>query len=89
MAFDYDLFVIGGGSGGVRAGRVASQNGAKVALAEEFRMGGTCVIRGCVPKKLMVFASHFGAAFRWARDHGEAYSCGNWRASGEARCAGQ
>ncbi|MCB1342926.1 MAG: glutathione-disulfide reductase [Pseudooceanicola sp.] len=60
MAFDYDLFVIGGGSGGVRAARVAaSETGAKVALAEEDRYGGTCVIRGCVPKKLMVFASEF------------------------------
>lgn len=57
--FDYDLFVIGGGSGGVRAGRVAAETGAKVALAEESRMGGTCVIRGCVPKKLMVFASTY------------------------------
>jgi glutathione reductase (NADPH) len=56
--FDYDLFVIGGGSGGVRAARVAAgETGAKVALAEESRYGGTCVIRGCVPKKLMVFAS--------------------------------
>lgn len=70
MAFDFDLFVIGGGSGGVRAGRVASQNGAKVGLAEEFRMGGTCVIRGCVPKKLMVFASHFGEAAKDAREYG-------------------
>ena len=61
MAFDYDLFVIGGGSGGVRAARVAAgENGAKVALAEESRYGGTCVIRGCVPKKLMVFASSYG-----------------------------
>ncbi|CUJ86257.1 Glutathione amide reductase [Shimia thalassica] len=60
MAFDYDLFVIGGGSGGVRAARVAAQEGAKVALAEEERYGGTCVIRGCVPKKLMVFASEYG-----------------------------
>lgn len=60
MAFDYDLFVIGGGSGGVRAARVAAgETGAKVALAEESRYGGTCVIRGCVPKKLMVFASSF------------------------------
>jgi glutathione reductase (NADPH) len=60
MAFDYDLFVIGGGSGGVRAARVAAgENGAKVALAEEDRYGGTCVIRGCVPKKLMVFASGY------------------------------
>ncbi len=58
MAFDFDLFVIGGGSGGVRAARIAaSEGGARVALAEESRMGGTCVIRGCVPKKLMVFAS--------------------------------
>lgn len=60
MAFDYDLFVIGGGSGGVRAARVAAgENGAKVGLAEEDRYGGTCVIRGCVPKKLMVFASGY------------------------------
>ncbi len=59
MAFDYDLFVIGGGSGGVRAARVAAATGANVALAEEYRMGGTCVIRGCVPKKLMVFASGY------------------------------
>ncbi len=58
--YDYDLFVIGGGSGGVRAARVAAgEAGAKVALAEEDRYGGTCVIRGCVPKKLMVFASEF------------------------------
>ncbi|MBV7410255.1 glutathione-disulfide reductase [Maritimibacter sp. DP1N21-5] len=68
--FDYDLFVIGGGSGGVRAGRVAAETGAKVALAEEFRMGGTCVIRGCVPKKLMVFASKFGPAVEDARRFG-------------------
>jgi glutathione reductase (NADPH) len=68
--FDYDLFVIGGGSGGVRAGRVAAQGGAKVGLAEEFRMGGTCVIRGCVPKKLMVFASQFGPATDAARAYG-------------------
>ncbi|MCK0138282.1 glutathione-disulfide reductase [Aliiroseovarius sp. F47248L] len=68
--FDYDLFVIGGGSGGVRAGRVAAEGGAKVALAEEFRMGGTCVIRGCVPKKLMVFASQYGPAADAARAYG-------------------
>ncbi len=60
MSFDFDLFVIGGGSGGVRAARLAaSEAGAKVGLAEEYRMGGTCVIRGCVPKKLMVFASGY------------------------------
>ena len=68
--FDYDLFVIGGGSGGVRAARVAAATGAKVGLAEEFRMGGTCVIRGCVPKKLMVFASEYGEAFADARAYG-------------------
>ena len=70
MTFDYDLFVIGGGSGGVRAARVASATGAKVALAEEFRMGGTCVIRGCVPKKLMVFASGYSEMFDDARAYG-------------------
>ncbi|MBW6418207.1 glutathione-disulfide reductase [Celeribacter sp. PS-C1] len=59
MDFDYDLFVIGGGSGGVRAARLTAAGGQKVAMAEEFRMGGTCVIRGCVPKKLMVFASQY------------------------------
>jgi glutathione reductase (NADPH) len=57
--FDVDLFVIGGGSGGVRAARIAAGHGARVMLAEEHRVGGTCVIRGCVPKKLMVYASHF------------------------------
>lgn len=61
--FDYDLFVIGAGSGGVRAGRIAARYGAKVAVAEEYRVGGTCVIRGCVPKKLFVHASHFAEAF--------------------------
>ena len=68
--FDYDLFVIGGGSGGVRAARVASAGGAKVALAEESRLGGTCVIRGCVPKKLMVFASSYREGFSDARAYG-------------------
>ena len=58
-SFDFDLFTIGAGSGGVRASRMAAQFGAKVAIAEEYRVGGTCVIRGCVPKKLFVYASHF------------------------------
>lgn len=57
--FDYDLIVIGGGSGGVRAARISAGHGAKVAICEEFRYGGTCVIRGCVPKKMFVYASHF------------------------------
>jgi glutathione reductase (NADPH) len=68
--FDYDLFVIGGGSGGVRAARVAAQRGVKVALAEEDRYGGTCVIRGCVPKKLMVFASEYAGLAEEARAYG-------------------
>jgi glutathione reductase (NADPH) len=69
--FDIDLFVIGGGSGGVRAARIAAGHGARVMIAEEYRMGGTCVIRGCVPKKLLVYASHFhqdiedAAGFGW------------------------
>jgi glutathione reductase (NADPH) len=61
--FDYDLFVIGAGSGGVRAARIAAGYGAKVAVAEEYRVGGTCVIRGCVPKKLLVYASRFADEF--------------------------
>ena len=68
--FDYDLFVIGGGSGGVRAARVAAETGARVALAEEYRMGGTCVIRGCVPKKILVYASAFSREFEDARGFG-------------------
>jgi len=68
--FDYDLFVIGGGSGGVRAARVAAQRGVRVALAEEDRYGGTCVIRGCVPKKLMVFASEYAGMVDEARAYG-------------------
>lgn len=71
MDFDYDLFVIGGGSGGVRAARVAAADaGARVALAEKDRYGGTCVIRGCVPKKLMVFASEFVSLPERARGYG-------------------
>src|ERR1700754_2058024 len=69
--FDVDLFVIGGGSGGVRAARIAAGYGARVMVAEEYRMGGTCVIRGCVPKKLFVMGSHVrheiadAAGFGW------------------------
>ncbi|MBD0865702.1 MAG: glutathione-disulfide reductase [Rhodobacteraceae bacterium] len=71
MSFDYDLFVIGGGSGGVRAARVAAaETGAKVALSEKDRYGGTCVIRGCVPKKLMVFASGYRELIKDARSYG-------------------
>jgi len=68
--YDVDLFVIGGGSGGVRASRVAAQHGARVMLAEEYRVGGTCVIRGCVPKKLLVYASRFRAEFEDAAGFG-------------------
>lgn len=70
MAYDYDLFVIGAGSGGVRASRISSSLGAKVAIAEEYRVGGTCVIRGCVPKKLFVYASHFAEDFEDAKNYG-------------------
>jgi glutathione reductase (NADPH) len=59
MTYDYDLFIIGAGSGGVRAARISAGHGARVAVAEEYRVGGTCVIRGCVPKKLLVYGSHF------------------------------
>src|SRR5438874_13163248 len=68
---DFDLFVIGAGSGGVRASRLAAAYGARVAIAEEYKVGGTCVIRGCVPKKLLVYGAHFAedledaAMFGW------------------------
>ncbi|MGL1921716.1 MAG: glutathione-disulfide reductase [Hyphomicrobiales bacterium] len=68
--YDYDLFTIGAGSGGVRASRIASGFGAKVAVAEEYRVGGTCVIRGCVPKKLFVYASEFSKSFKAAKGYG-------------------
>jgi glutathione reductase (NADPH) len=68
--FDTDLFVIGGGSGGVRAARIAAGYGARVMLAEEYRVGGTCVIRGCVPKKLLVYASRFSHEFEEAAGFG-------------------
>ena len=67
---DFDYLVIGGGSGGVRSARIAAQHGAKVAIAEEYRLGGTCVIRGCIPKKLMVYASELGHALGDASDYG-------------------
>lgn len=76
--FDYDLFVIGGGSGGVRAARVAAQKGVRVGLAEEDRYGGTCVIRGCVPKKLMVFASEFASVAEEARAYGWDFQAGRF-----------
>ena len=69
-SYDYDLFVIGGGSGGVRAGRVAASLGKRVAIAEEYRFGGTCVIRGCVPKKLFVYASQFAEHFEDSAGYG-------------------
>ena len=69
-SYDYDLFVIGGGSGGVRAGRLTAAMGKRVAIAEEHRFGGTCVIRGCVPKKLFVYASQFSEHFEDAAGYG-------------------
>ena len=70
QAYDFDLFVIGAGSGGVRAARIAAGHGARVGICEESRVGGTCVIRGCVPKKLMVYASHFAEDFEDAAGFG-------------------
>ena len=70
MTDTYDLVVIGGGSGGVRAARMASYHGARVAIIEEYRYGGTCVIRGCVPKKLFVYASRFPEMFDVAKSFG-------------------
>ena len=70
QAKDYDLVVIGGGSGGVRAARIAARHGARVAICEEYRYGGTCVIRGCVPKKLMVYAAQFQDSFAHSRGFG-------------------
>ncbi len=70
MQHNYDLFVIGAGSGGVRAARIAAKHGARVAIAEDHRIGGTCVIRGCVPKKLLVYGSEFAQSFRDAAGFG-------------------
>ncbi|WP_332810810.1 glutathione-disulfide reductase [Sphingomonas sp.] len=80
MNFDYDLFVIGAGSGGVRASRVSAAHGARVAVAEEHKVGGTCVIRGCVPKKLLVYGAHFAEDLQDARRFGwEVPECSfNW-----------
>ncbi len=68
--YDYDLIVIGAGSGGVRAARLASKSGAKVAIIEQVQVGGTCVLRGCVPKKFLVYASEYSQAFRDAKGFG-------------------
>ena len=68
--YDYDLFIIGAGSGGVRAARVAASYGARVGICEEYRVGGTCVIRGCIPKKLLVYGAHYGEDFEDARAFG-------------------
>ena len=68
--YDYDLFIIGAGSGGVRASRIAAGYGAKVAVAEEYRVGGTCVIRGCVPKKMLVYGAHFAEDLQDAKSFG-------------------
>ena len=70
MAYDYDLYVIGAGSGGVRCSRIAAASGARVAICEDDRVGGTCVIRGCVPKKLLVYGSHFADEFEDAAGYG-------------------
>src|ERR1700761_6581425 len=81
-SYDYDLFVIGAGSGGVRASRLAAITGARVAVAEAYRVGGTCVIRGCVPKKFMVYASEFSREFEVAKGYGWSGLEGatfNWR----------
>ena len=70
MPYDYDLFVIGAGSGGVRASRIAAGHGARVGICEDYRVGGTCVIRGCVPKKLLVYGSKFAHGVRDAAAYG-------------------
>src|SRR5689334_22115490 len=76
--YDVDLFVIGAGSGGVRAARVAASYGARVMIAEEYRVGGTCVIRGCVPKKLLVYASRFADEFEDAAGYGWTVAASNF-----------
>jgi glutathione reductase (NADPH) len=81
----YDLFVIGGGSGGVACARRSAGYGAKVGLAEASRLGGTCVIRGCVPKKLMHYGAHFAEAFRQAKGYG--WHLGTAPGSTSRRCS--
>ena len=88
MKYDYDFFVIGGGSGGVRSARWASRLGAKTALCEKSRLGGTCVIRGCVPKKLMLYGSSFKKDFETAKAYGWRFKESpllNWEAFNESR----
>src|SRR5436190_13721588 len=87
--YDYDLFVIGAGSGGVRAARLAAISGARVAVAEEHRVGGTCVIRGCVPKKFMVYASEVSSMMKSARGYGwsKCEATFDWHAFLEAKDA--
>src|SRR5947207_668344 len=92
MTDDVDLFVIGAGSGGVRAARVAADHGAKVMIAEEYRVGGTCVIRGCVPKKLLVYASRFSHDFADAAGYGwtvppASFDWGTWIANKDREIA--
>src|ERR1041384_4209854 len=70
MAYDYDLFVIGAGSGGGRASRLAAGHGARVGICEDYRVGGTCVIRGCVPKKLLVYGSKYAHEFEDSAAYG-------------------
>ena len=83
--YDFDLCIIGAGSGGVRAARMAALHGARVAIAEEYRVGGTCVIRGCVPKKFLVYASAYGKAFKEAAGYG--WSVGEVRHDWSKLCA--
>lgn len=78
MEFDYDLFVIGAGSGGVRLSRIAASLGARVGIAEEEQVGGTCVLRGCIPKKLLVYASHYGHEVEDAAGFGWSFDLGNF-----------